>query len=120
MKGCRFYILILLCAVVVTSCIESYPPPIINDEVNFLVIDGSVNSADGSAEVRLSHAVPLSSTGSAPPELNAIVQLEDNDGNFYSLVETSGGVYAQSNLSLSAARQYRLYVRTAANTEYRS
>jgi hypothetical protein len=120
MKVCRFSYIIPLCFVLVTSCIESYPPPIINEEVNFLVIDGSVNSADGSAEVKLSRAIPLSSTEPAPSEGNANVQLEDNDGNVYSLPETSKGVYSQSNLPLDATKQYRLYVRTSTNTEYRS
>jgi len=104
----------------VTGCIESYPPPIINDEVNFLVIDGSVNTEDGSALVKLSHAIPLSSNEPFPPELNATVRLEDNDGNMYSLIETFGGNYEQSNLTLNDSKEYRLYVRTSNNTEYLS
>ncbi len=120
MKVCRIYYLILLCAIVVTSCIESYPPPIINEEVNFLVIDGSVNTEDGSAQVKLSHAIPLSSNESFPPELNASVRLEDNDGNVYTLIETTAGNYAQSNLTLNPTKEYRLYVRTSNNTEYLS
>ncbi len=121
MKIGRFqYLYILLCFAFLTSCIESYPPPIIDDEVNFLVIDGSVNSTDGSAHVMLSRAVALSSTESSPPELNAQISVEDSEGNTYPLIEIGNGVYQQSNLTISLSKEYRLYVRTSDNSEYQS
>jgi hypothetical protein len=111
---------ILFCFAFLIGCIESYPPPIIDDEVNFLVIDGFVNSKDGNARITLSRAVALSSTGSVPPELNAQVSIEDNDGNVYTLSETGDGVYQQSGLPILVSRQYKLHVKTADNHEYQS
>lgn len=120
MKVGRFQYLYILCFALLTSCIESYPPPIIDDDVSFLVIDGSVNSSDGSARVKLSRAVALSSTESIPPELNAIVSVEDTDGNVYPLSEVGDGLYEQSNLSIILSKKYRLNVRTSDNNDYQS
>src|SRR6187551_315763 len=74
MKICRSpYSFILSLGILVTACIEPYPAPVIDGDIDYLVIDGSVDGLDGTASVTLSHAVPLASTEPPPPELNADV-----------------------------------------------
>src|SRR5689334_8490613 len=97
---------IFICFIILTSCIESYPPPIVDGAIDFLVIDGSVNGTEGSVSVELNHAVALSSTELPRPELNAKVNIEDNDGNIYLLNELGNGRYSQSGLPLSTSNQY--------------
>lgn len=121
MKICRaVYPLILSLGILTTACIEPYPPPVIDGDINYLVIDGSVDGLSGTANVVLTHAVPLSSTAPPPPELNANVTLEDNDGNTYPLMEIGDGVYTQSSLPIDASKQYRLLITTDNNSEYMS
>lgn len=121
MNICRSaYSLILSLGILVTACIEPYPAPVIDGDVNYLVVDGSVDGQGGTASVTLSHAVPLASTEPPPPELNADVSVEDSDGNSYVLMEVGNGVYTQSNLPIDENKEYRLHIRTNDNSEYRS
>ena len=116
----RANFLSLLCALLLVGCIESYPPPITDDGVNFLVVDGFLNSTDGTAEIKLSHAVALSSTEPTLPELNAEVTIQDTDGNTYSLLEIEDGIYQKTNLLVNNTKQYRLNIKTSTNIEYQS
>jgi hypothetical protein len=121
MKICRSaYPLVLSLGILVTACIEPYPAPVVDGDINYLVVDGSVDGLDGTATVTLSHAVPLASTEPPPPELDAEVSLEDNNGNTYTLTEIGNGVYTQTGLPVDDNKEYRLHIRTTDNSEYRS
>lgn len=112
--------IILCCFLLFVSCIEPYPPPSKQGSVNFLVVDGSANSTEGTVQVKLSRAVSLSSKNTSPPESGALVRLEDNKGNTQQLNETEKGNYQQSNLLIDASKAYRLYIKTAEGNEYQS
>src|SRR5690242_13902637 len=120
MKTCRYPYLFLFLLALLSGCIEPYPAPVTDGEVNYLVVDGSLNSSAGSIQVKLSHAVPLASTEPPPPELMAQLSVEDSDGNTYPLIEKGGGLYEQLGLTIDIAKEYRLHIKTAANQEYRS
>ena len=42
--------------VVAAGCLEPYNPPEISDNIDFLVVDGFINSSDNIAKVRLTKA----------------------------------------------------------------
>lgn len=119
-KGCFYFFLTAISMMWVSSCIEPYDPPVSDEEVDYLVVDGAANSTDGTAEIKLSRTVSLSSTETPPPERNAVVAIEDNEGNSYTLAEAGEGFYRQSNLSFDFSKQYRLYIKTTGGSEYRS
>jgi hypothetical protein len=102
------------------SCIEPYNPPAIKEIVDILVVDGFVNSTDSSAVVKLSRAIALSDTGEPAPELNAAVRIEDENGNFYPLVETGNGNYAIQKMNVNPSLKYRLAFTTSNSTQYAS
>ncbi|MFM9837392.1 MAG: DUF4249 domain-containing protein [Cyclobacteriaceae bacterium] len=111
----RYSILLMIFA---TGCIEAYAPPVVDAEVNYLVVDGSLDSSSGSAQVKLSRAVSLSSAKPPSPELNSKVSVEGNDGSRYPLAEIGDGVYQQSGLAIANTSEYRLHIKTSSNSEY--
>jgi len=105
-----------LCVAVVlfvTGCIDPYPPPLSKGEVNFLVVDGFLNSGNGVARVKLSRALPLESSARYPTEQKAVVQVEGDNGVIFSLPEVSAGTYQAVRSDLTIGSRYRLLIRTA-------
>lgn len=105
---------------VVSGCVEPYQPPAIQLDVDILVIDGFLNSEDGSAIIRLTHANALSDKNMIQPELNASVSIQDDMGNTYALIEQDTGTYALTGLNINPTAKYMLSVRTANEAEYAS
>jgi hypothetical protein len=102
------------------SCLDPYQPPVTDQEVNFLVIDGFVNTSNGSVDVTLSRALVLWKVASPEPERGAQVVLEESGGNTYPLAELPQGKYTVTSPAIVADREYRLYIRTQSGKEYRS
>lgn len=100
------------------GCLEPYQPPAITGEVDIVVVDGFLNSTDSSATVRLSHASALSSTAPPSRELNASVNIEEDNGATYSLNETGQGNYTLNNIILDKTKKYRLHIHTQSDKEY--
>lgn len=101
------------------GCVEPYSPPVV-ENINALVIDGFVNTTTKTASVRLSRTIPISSPNvSYPPETNAVVFLEGEDGSDYALPQTQEGYYMKTELSLDEFQKYRLYI-VINDSEYRS
>jgi len=121
MNTCKNYIT-LVCTIlfVVSGCIEPYQPPPILEDVDILVVDGYLNSTDGSATVRLTHANTLSNQNKPEPEQNAAVAIRTEDGSSYPLIEQDSGTYILTGLNIDPAAQYQLSVRTSDEEEYLS
>jgi hypothetical protein len=103
--------------VAVAGCITPYDPPLTDAEINFLVIDGFLNSGNKSAQVKLSMAVPLHVTSTVNPVSSAIVRIEGADGSSFPLPETNvEGVYSANSLNVSNGKEYRLRVITGGKT----
>jgi hypothetical protein len=118
-KACRILIYSLLISAV--SCLEPYNPPAINEEIDILVVDGHINAADGTASVQLSKASPLSAVNTASiPEPNATVQVEDENGSIYTLVEEANGNYKLTNAAFTLSMKYRLSILTDREHKYLS
>jgi Domain of unknown function (DUF4249) len=100
------------------GCLDPYNPPTTNENVNFLVIDGSINSTDGTATVKLSRALRLNDTASFPPEVGATVTVEAESGDIIELQSSTPGVYAVES-SFDHNTQYRLRIITQ-SSEYLS
>lgn len=111
-----FYFLIIL----VSGCIEEYPPPIVDGEVDFLVVDGAINSATGEVEVKITRAVALASMEAPLPELNAQLHIKDTDGNQYQLIEEGDGYYHLSNIPIESTKAYQLTIKRSDGREYSS
>jgi Domain of unknown function (DUF4249) len=109
-----------LAIVLFASCVEPFSPPYSDADVNFLVVDGYINTSDNSATVKLSRAASLASSDAIIAERNAIVSIEDEDGNFFSLSEQSEGTYGLSSISLNLLKKYKLNVQTGDSKTYQS
>ncbi|MBL0745162.1 DUF4249 domain-containing protein [Chryseolinea lacunae] len=103
-----------------TGCLEPYAPPAIENTVDLFVVDGFLNQTDASISVRLSHAVALDDGGKPPVEAQAVVQLEEKDGNTILLYGDGTGNYTAAGLSINPEHQYRLHIRTMLGKEYYS
>jgi hypothetical protein len=104
----------------ILGCIDPYSPKIINEDVSVLVVDGFLNSADGSATVKLTRSLPVYSTIAPPSELKALVKISDDAGNEYLLIEKGNGLYEKSGIPVDVNQQYRLFIQTTTNDQYLS
>jgi len=96
--------------IVVTGCLEPYNPPEITDDIDILVVDGFINSSDQVATVRLTKAVPLSADSDDDLGVNAIVEVEDENGNIQTLNAEGNGHYSLSPIQVTAESKYRLSI----------
>jgi len=111
-----FYVFLLI---LTAACKVPYNPPPITAVNNYLVVEGLINISD-STYIKLSRTVGVMNASVINPELKAIVTIESNQGGSYPLKELGNGVYAAVPLSLSAANQYRLRIKTTGGSTYTS
>lgn len=116
----RYLLLILLYTAFLTGCVEPYAPPIIESDTSYLVVDAFLNSTDGTATVRLSRTIPLSSTASPPVETTATVFIEDDKGNRTALQIDQTSNYSGSGIPIDMSSKYRVRIRTLDTKEYLS
>jgi hypothetical protein len=118
----KFIIVTISCIAIFTaySCLDPYNPSGLTDNVNLLVADGYLNSSNGSCTLKLSRTVSVSTDTEVPKETGALVQLQDDDGNLYTLSEAAAGTYVADDLVLPQNSKYRLKIVTKNNIEYRS
>jgi hypothetical protein len=108
----------IIIPLIVAGCVELYNPPVVQQDTHYLVVDGYLNSGEGIINVTLSRTQPLYSTEPPPPELNAMVTLEDEQGSVYPLHEQGKGLYTGSNLTVSTAKKYRMHIRTSDKEDF--
>ncbi|HEY3405990.1 MAG TPA: DUF4249 domain-containing protein [Ohtaekwangia sp.] len=111
-------LLLIVNGILLTGCVEPYPPPVTDDQAGYLVVDGYLNSSTGTITVKLTRAIPLSSVDIPPTEPNALITLEDSDGNTFMLTEEGNGKYSLSGVPTDFSKQYRLLITTAENKNY--
>jgi hypothetical protein len=102
------------------SCKKPYSPQIIAADNGYLVVEGLINSGQDSTFIKLSRTVQLSSKSTLRPELNALVTIESDQNNTYTLQGDSTGLYSAPQLNLAANAKYRLRIKTVSNREYLS
>lgn len=106
-------------AVMLTCCVESFDLPVNGSAVRFLVVDGFLNTTNGEVNVNLRRSVKITES-EILFEANAVVMLEDSEGNQSPLNELDPGRYQGTAPAPGAERQFRLYIKTADGKEYRS
>lgn len=112
--------LFLILLIYFSGCIEPYAPPASTEDVDILVVDGFLNSGDGSARVTLTHAKPLSSQEETRTESLAMVYVRTESGDEFMLTEQEPGTYEAQGLALDPSEKYQLSVRTRDSQEYQS
>lgn len=111
----RIYALLMIMA---TGCLEPYNPPEITDNIDILVVDGFINSSDNIATVRLTKATALSDESEEEISVNALVQVEDENGFAQTLDAQGSGSYSLSPIQLSPDMKYRLSIIRNEKTYY--
>lgn len=105
--------------VAIAGCLEPYNPPAIKDTVDILVVDGFLNSTDNIATVRLTKATALTDESKTGHEVTgALVQIEEEDGQTYTLNEVTSGFYTLTEMNLDHAKKYRLSVVNTNDKKY--
>lgn len=104
--------IIFVCTLIfLMGCVEPFDAPVRNEDVGFLVVDGYVNTTDNQATVKLSRAIPLSSSsGFYPTVLNATVSIENDEGGKIPLIHIGGGTYMATSTFLVTGEDYRLLI----------
>lgn len=101
-----------------TACKERYMLPGAGQETGYLVIDGVVNSGQGSTTLRITRTLKLVDDVGFKNEVGASVRLEGDDNSVHSLSEISDGFYYSPQLTLLDNVKYKLHINTADGREY--
>lgn len=113
------YILLSMVVILWYSCRKPYNPKPITTTINYLVVEGAINTTD-STIIKLSRTVPLSSKAGSTPELGASVTILSSAGSNYSLFETGKGFYKSPILNLDPSAKYALKIMTIDGKVYQS
>ena len=111
-----------LCIIFVTiffSCRKAYNPPVIAKQPGYLVVEGIINPGNDSTIIRLAKTVNLDAKNTHSPLLNAVVEVESDNGSSYTLTDQlQTGIYSNPGLNLSLNNKYRLHIVTNDAKEY--
>lgn len=102
------------------GCKQRFEPPVTAPVNGYLVVDGFINSGNGTTTIRLSRAIALADSARMKNEGNAVVRVEGEDNSVFPLPQTSIGIYSTPQLSLNSNVKYRLYIKTTDGKEYTS
>lgn len=119
MRG-RWTKLLLTLMLLAGGCLDPYYPPVSDTDVNILVVDGFLDTSEGSATLSLSKAVSLSSEAAPAAESYAVVTLLDDKGGAYPMPEHATGQYRVDNVPIDPKALYRVHIVTQAGYEYQS
>ena len=100
-----------------TQCKQEYDPHVEAKTTGLLVVEGFINSGQGSTTIRLSRSSDLEDT-TLKPEDGAQLNVEGDDGSNFLLFNNGNGEYNVSQLTLYNGVKYRLYIRTSDGKEY--
>lgn len=101
------------------NCTKPYTPTKITGALNYLVVEGVINTgSNDSTLIKLSRTVPLSSGAGTTPELNATITIQSDNNLSYNLHEVGNGLYMSDNLNLDNTHKYRLNINTSDSKDY--
>ena len=101
-------------------CKQEYIPPVDEENENLLVVEGFLNSGQGTTTIRLSRSVELTDTTQKKFELGAKVNVEGENGSSFVLTGNTRGEYSIAQLPLLNNVKYRLHIKTVDGKEYAS
>jgi hypothetical protein len=106
--------------ILVVSCKQEYIPSVNEENKNLLVVEGFLNSGQGTTTIRLSRSVELTDTTQKKFELGAKVNVEGENGSSFALAGNTRGEYSFAQLPLLNNVKYRLHIKTVDGKEYAS
>ncbi|HTH82853.1 MAG TPA: DUF4249 domain-containing protein [Mucilaginibacter sp.] len=114
--------LLVLIILLTYGCRQSFLPPIIATNSNYLVVEGIINSSGtDSTFIKLARTVPLNNITSLKVETGAQLSVESDANINYPLKELkTAGTYACAPLNLNKAGKYRLRIITTDHRTYLS
>lgn len=98
------------------TCVKPFNPPALEQQRDFLVVEGVAIPGGDSTVILLSRTQDLTDTVVSRPERNASVRIEATNGVGYQLQETGPGIYT-GLLTLNPSIAWRLRVRTNSGQE---
>lgn len=113
-KTC-FYILSVF---ILEGCIETFAPPEVTSTTTYLVVDGYLNTGEGSSVITLSRTQNLTEAQAPMYELNAQVKVEGDLGSQYIFTEKGDGSYELPQQTFSETENFRLSIKTIGGKEY--
>jgi hypothetical protein len=120
MKLIHGQLLLIFFLLSVISCRKPYNPPATNVNVNYLVVEGVINSGPDSTIIQLSRTTALNSGPKTVTETNAIVTVLSDAGDKYILTEGLPGTYTYNGLNLPTTKKYCLHITTSNGEQYQS
>lgn len=121
MRLIRITGIFLLLFIAAVSCLEPYLPTFPKEEVNTIVISGSMSDQEGYDYIFVSLATSL-----GHPEFFPVVgctgYIEDSDSNMFAIENMGAGEYRFwiGKENLVPGKSYRLYLKTPGGVEYAS
>jgi Domain of unknown function (DUF4249) len=103
-----------------SACLDPYRPPDISDTSQLISIEGSVNTTDRIANVKLTRPVVLNSDSELEPEVGATVTIRTEKNRTYTLIEKSPGRYSLENIDIQDGTFCQLIVNTSSGGQYES
>lgn len=100
------------------GCKKSFSPKLVNQNVQYLVVEGVINIGNDSTIINLSRTVKVNSKSDSAAELKAVINVEGNDNSSYPIMELGNGRYGAPALGLDLTKQYRIHIRTVDAKEY--
>jgi len=104
----------------VFSCTQSYTPPAIKGNNNFLVVDGFINTGSDSTIFNLSNSVNLGDSMPFAAVTGAQILVQGSGGYTSELIELGNGRYGAAALNLDTSQQYRVSISTPDGNQYLS
>lgn len=114
----KWGLFLIIITIFLGSCKEKYIAPVPDSNINYLVVEGFINTGDDSTIVRLSRTINLKSASIPTAEKGAVVTVENSGAQSVTLSEIKPGIYAIPKLSIDKSGQFRLKIRTANGKEY--
>lgn len=110
-----FYLVLLF-----SNCIQEFNPPSKGYE-NLLVVEAFLSNGEDAFEVKLSRSIPIDTTALIP-ESGATINLSDDSGEIYLLVESDvSGVYVYpGDINAQIGKSYQIHIETNTGIQYES
>jgi hypothetical protein len=118
-KGCA-QLMLAIVFLSVFSCTQSYAPPAIKGNNNFLVVDGFINTGSDSTIFNLSNSVNLGDSAPMAAVTGAQILVQGSGGYSSQLLELGNGRYGSAALNLDTSQQYRVSISTPNGNQYLS
>ena len=119
MKG-RYKVLCGIITSLTFGCTKPYNPAIIAGNNNYLVVEGNINTGTDSTTIKLSRTTNIASGITSLAQLNATVNIQDNQNGSYGLHSNGDGSYTSTLITLDPTKMYRLSITTPDGKTYLS